>query len=223
MHTILINRCKYDILYRIDDGNFYVLAPYGNVKVTCQNSGHMKLSVKHNYESDSEKHWWGRDYHLVIDSEYLFNYLSEGDEIQILREKTCLEPNAVYYDRFFTCCKTAPLVFESHRISGAEKMIKLHKSEMKWYYMLDCLGELKIGELSGIGLLGLLIGIFLDWKSALYYFLGCFVLIIIILMLSRLTWNLFDKKEPDKFPGYLTNDYIIRYYSNPDRIPHFDE
>ena len=146
MRILLVNHSRQFVICSIDDGNVFGLAPGGEAAVICRDSGQMQVSLKHNEESHCEKRgWWSSNtYHLALDSTYIFGSLTDGDEIQITREKMsfCLDAS---YDRFFAKCLKAFLKSENHVVSGAERMLMAYRKEQRrellWDTAMDFLLE----------------------------------------------------------------------------------
>lgn len=225
MNIVFVNHSEQNILYSIDEGELYILTPGCKTSVQCQDSGTMKLYVKHNYESMVEKRKWRGDmYHLVIDSKYTINNLINGEEIQISSEKTLARYNA-YYERFLVRKMEKTLISEHHSIAGGEKIINIYNKKKKsealwerWELVLSPIlyTPIKFGFLV---LLGAVLSFEYGWKFALFYFPIIYLLFFLSVILGNFLGRIIFGKddESDDIPKYLTNKFIIKYYSSSKR------
>lgn len=224
MNIVLINRSEQNILYSINDGELYILSPLGKTTLQYQDSGTMKLTVKHDYESMLETRKRRNDrYHLVIDSEYTFHNLTNGGEIQITSEKTLARYNA-YYERLFVSGMENTLISEHHSIAGEEKIINIYNKKQKsiasWKRWELVLGPLIYAPISFgfFVLLGAVLSSEYGWKFALFYFPIVYLLFVLgDLFGDFIVWVISKDDKSNDIPQYLTNEFIINYYSSSKR------
>lgn len=225
MYIVFINRSEQNLMYSIDDRELYILTPRGKTSVQCQDSGTMKLYVKHDYESMVEQRRWRGDvYHLVIDSKYTFYNLTNGEEIQISSEKTLVRYNA-YYERFFASGMEKTLISEHHSIAGEDKIINIYnkkkRSEVLWERWELVLSPILYTPIifGFLVLLGTVLSFEYGWKFALFYFPIIYLLFFLSSLFGEFLGRVIFGKDDDTddILKYLTNEFIKNYYSSSKR------
>lgn len=226
MRIFIINRSKQILTYAIDQQCFHTLNPGESFCETIA-SDIIKLSIYHQYESFViKKKWQDPEYHLVLNSEYVFTHVEDGCEFVVSRESIRFDLIA-FYDRFFVHCKNAWLASENHIVSNSEKMILEHHDDLKKEKKRDFIQDFIIlpllyAFLPDIFIL-LLIGFFYSWNAALHlalviYFIS-FIIIIAAKGVATLIQRMFRKK--DDFLEFFDHAFILHYYAQSDRIPFF--
>lgn len=223
MYLSFINHSKQYVIYCIDNGPCYSIPPYENVIVNYNKNDEIHLQLKHNCASYLKKRWFGKEYHLIINSDYILRDLHEHMELYISREKICFQTH-MYYDRFFIHCATANIVYENHVVTEAEQMRKLYKKNRNLHIVTDLVTDLLVFTPASVFLLGRIIKVVFGWSIMLYYYIVSYIILACIF--SGIRWLLCrrdDKKEWIDFTQFLTNTYILLYYASPGRKPCYGE
>lgn len=223
MTIYLKNNSKRHIIYSIDKNSFNILQPNTKIPLLCDDEGNLNLFIKHNYSSQLKKRWFGREFHLVINSEYNINSLSENTEIDIYGEETCIYTN-IYYDRFFITNFVGNIVSQYHLVSDAEVMLSSFKKRKIVNIISDLATDVVVLTPGGLFLIGKLLKHFYKWEILIIYYIMAYLILILLFAGVRwILWNKTDKRETKEFCDYLSNEYIIEYYSSPNRKPWFGE
>ena len=133
MNTIFRNTNGYDVFLSVD-GKALTLPPYSEKTVSRSDDGAMRLTVKMKTESYAEKvkrpFWlfsFYRDYHIVLETDYRFIGVQDGDIFDIIaEEERVFDPDidGVIYDRAAVHPKRSIYSETDFRVLGDTQTIK---------------------------------------------------------------------------------------------------
>lgn len=219
------NHSSHIVILSIDDGEPIFLQPFKTIQVVRNKSDAIKVLVKRSGESFISKGIIkGTMYHLVIETEYHFFDVCDGEVFDITREKIRFSMNA-FYDRMFLSATNASFVSETHKVLTEEKIKKAFNKS--WLIELLLVGPLD--KLTGVFILSLIVGIVLmfswGWKVSIAFFTVAYLLLVIVNWLMDKFWGLIVKKafkiedKKKEFYDYFNNEFIKCYYADVERTP----
>lgn len=223
MNIRFYNDCRYVAVISMDSGLPIEIQPYHSVSLECNHSA-ICITVKRNITSEVKQ---GK-YMLAIDTQYRFADIQDQTVFRITREKIRVNLN-VYFDRLFLVSDTATGVAQSYDVLGAEKI----KKRFNWSQLFRFLIFGPLDETPGLLFVMLILGVFLSYhfgrKLALWYFPLAYLFVLAInWFVDKFCDWMFKKgfkaeNERTEFHNCLTKEFLMKYYSDPNRTPFLDE
>jgi hypothetical protein len=224
MNINFLNNCGYVVIVNIESGESVEIQPYCSISITCAKADKLNILVKRNITSQVRK---GK-YTLMLETKYTFTNVTDGEIFKITREKVRVNLN-VYYDRLFLTSEKSVYLSESYNVIDNEKIKKsFDKSQLIHFLFIEPL-EYLTGLFIALLVLGIVLSYIFGWIFAIIYFLSAYIFLLVIQWFSD---NIFTqilnkgfKTDDDKKEFYkcFENEFIMRYYSNPNRTPFMNE
>ena len=221
MNVCFQNTSNEIVIVSLSNGDSWELQPKQIVvkELSCDSELIVNLSL--NRASGVHK----RTYTFVLETQYVIENVCENELITISREKVCFHPLPAYYDRLFLLPNNAKVLSESHIVSNAEYLkTQYHKQRRIDRFFIDPWRNNPF-EAFGLLVIGIALSVFLGWVVALVYFPCAYFLLFAGTWLGERIGNAFIKSckifctESEEFSQYFENEWINKYYSDPDRQP----
>lgn len=223
MNIKFLNNCDYIVVVTVKSGEPVEIQPHCTVSISCPNVEKLNVRIKRNIASQVKK----GNYFLALETEYVFADITDGEIFAINREKVRVNLN-IYYDRLFLTAEKALYISESHNIIDSERIKKSFKKSRLADFLFDTF-MCSIGLFLILLIIGAFLSYIFGWQFAVIYFPSVCIFLLAFNWFVEYVWKLILnkglKKDDDKkeFYNCFENDFIISYYSDPNRTPFMDE
>jgi hypothetical protein len=226
MNIYVWNKSESSVLFHLGDENDILLGPAERISVNCLDQEVLSLHVKHTIESkDCEpifRYWFEkfahkltlkqqRNYHMAINSVYMFSYLRDMDEIIITQKTYTYEENAFYHCILANSNKGLPTLM-THEVSNDDYIkrtyLKRRRNMALWLFLLGFYFDAALCSLGFWIIVGVINVI--DNPSELPFVL-VFVGIFFLLALIPSTVELVNTYRKDKFISNMKSQSISNF------------
>lgn len=224
MNIKFLNDCSCVVIVNLDSRIPIEIQPHCLVSISYEKTDKLNISIRRNIKSQVKN---GK-YTLELETKYIFANITEGEVFKITREKIRVNLN-IYYDRLFLVAEKALYLSESHSVIDNEKIKKSFDKSRLIHFLLIEPFEYFTGLFIALLILGFFLTYKFGWILAFIYFPSAYIFLLVINWLSDNIWKKIlrkgFKKEDDKreFYNCFENEFIMRYYSDPNRTPFMDE
>ncbi|MBQ8751572.1 MAG: hypothetical protein IJZ13_00525 [Clostridia bacterium] len=226
---------------RVNGGETVHVPPKSSLEVPYPGTPTVTLSLCHGYGCAESRDFNTVVCNIVVDSTCTFHQVAP-DSTFVLRREWVHFTYGYCYDRFFVLSRDALFAYENHTVAAPEEILAVKKAEDKeydrWEWGLETLWNYVTRVAPGSVLLFAIIKVacwvedtpFSFWYLPLFLvvgFLGTLLFVWIFQKLDKPLYRAIGKlfrMSPEtnwyheqELKGYVTNDYIKKYYADPNR------
>ncbi len=203
----------------VDNEMSFIIKPYEvkDVVFSIKKYINILLSPTENSKIKTDK------FYIVLKTNYTCSNICEDKEFIITREKICFAYNA-FYERLFLSDNDGNCLLKLIAVKDEENLKKCFSKTRKLKLLLYGPFETFLLEPVFYIIIGVVLAFIWGWRIAVVYFPCVYLFLVLFNWFTQTIVEHFFKKTckfdiKRDFYEYLDTEYIMKYYSNPNRTP----